>query len=113
MAVPQEVLNHFKTYPIDKVHPMSALRTAVSMLALYDDAAEDMSEEANYLKAIQLQAKMSTLVTAFSRVRKGLEPVAPKTDLGYAANFLYMLSVKCQKKLKLKLLTKPCTSCRS
>ena len=51
-----------------------------------------MSDEANYLKAIQLQAKMSTLVTAFSRVRKGLEPVAPKADLGYAANFLYMLS---------------------
>ena len=32
MAVPQEVLNHFKAYPIDKVHPMTALRTAVSML---------------------------------------------------------------------------------
>jgi len=91
MAVPQEVLNHFKTFPINDVHPMTALRTTVSMLALYDDAAEDMSDEANYLKAIQLQAKIPTLVTAFSRVRKGLEPVAPKTDLGYAANFLYML----------------------
>lgn len=92
MAVPQEVLSHFKTFPIASVHPMTALRTAVSMLALYDDAAEDMSEEANYLKAIKLQAKLPTLVTAFSRVRKGLEPVAPRSDLGYAANFLYMLS---------------------
>ena len=91
MAVPQEVLNFFKTFPINDVHPMTALRTTVSMLALYDDAAEDMSDEANYLKAIKLQAKIPTLVTAFSRVRKGLEPVAPKTDLGYAANFLYML----------------------
>ena len=35
---------------------------------------------------------MATIVTAFSRVRKGLEPVAPKKDLGYAANFLYMLT---------------------
>src|SRR3954471_22945915 len=34
MAVPQEVLDHFKTYQIDKVHPMTALRTAVSMLGL-------------------------------------------------------------------------------
>jgi len=92
MAVPQEVLNHFKTYPIDKVHPMTALRTTVSMLGLYDDKAEDMSVEANYLKAIQLQAKMSTLVTAFARVRKGQEPIAPKSDLSFAANFLYMLS---------------------
>ena len=92
MAVPQEVLNHFKTYPIDQVHPMTALRTAVSMLGLYDEKAEDMSVEANYLKAIQLQAKMSTLVTAFARVRKGQEPIAPKTDLSFAANFLYMLN---------------------
>ncbi|MET0958799.1 MAG: citrate synthase [Psychrobacillus psychrotolerans] len=91
MAVPQEVLNHFKTFPINDVHPMTALRTTVSMLALYDDAAEDMSDEANYLKALKLQAKMPTLVTAFSRVRQGLEPVAPRSDLGYAANFLYML----------------------
>ena len=42
-------------------------------------------------KAIKLQAKIATFVTAFSRIRKGLEPVAPKTELGYAANFLYML----------------------
>lgn len=92
MAVPQEVLNHFKTYPIKDVHPMTALRTAVSMLGLYDEKAEDMSEEANYMKAIKLQAKMSTLVTAFARVRKGQEPIAPKNDLSFAANFLYMLN---------------------
>lgn len=92
MAVPQEVLNHFKTYPIDKVHPMTALRTAVSMLGLYDEKAEDMSEAANYLKAIQLQARMSTLVSAFARVRKGQEPISPKSDLSFAANFLYMLN---------------------
>ena len=92
MAVPQEVLNHLKTYPIDKVHPMTALRTTVSMLGLYDEKAEDMSDEANYMKAIQLQAKMATLVTAFARVRKGQEPVAPKSDLSFAANFLYMLN---------------------
>ena len=94
MAVPQEVLNHFKTYPIKEVHPMAALRTAVSLLGLYDEKAEDMSDEANYEKAIMLQAKIATIVTAFGRIRKGLEPVAPKTELGYAANFLYMLSGK-------------------
>ncbi|GKV54580.1 citrate synthase 2 [Sporosarcina sp. NCCP-2222] len=92
MSIPQEVLDHFKTYPIDKVHPMAALRTAISLLGLYDDKAEDMSDEANYEKAIKLQAKIATVVTAFSRVRKGLEPVAPKSELGYAANFLYMLN---------------------
>lgn len=91
-AIPEEVLNHFKTYPIGKVHPMAALRTAVSLLALYDEEADTMNDEANYRKAIRIQAQMPTLVTAFARVRKGQEPVAPRTDLSFAANFLYMLT---------------------
>ena len=66
MSLPQEILNHFKTYPIDKVHPMSALRSAVSLLGLYDEKSEDMSEEANYEKAISLQAKIATIVTSFA-----------------------------------------------
>ena len=93
-TVPAEFLNHFKTYPIEKVHPMGALRTAISLLGLYDDEADVMSEEANYRKAIRIQAKIPTIVTAFSRIRKGLEPVAPRADLSFAANFLYMLSGK-------------------
>ncbi|KMY51219.1 citrate synthase [Peribacillus loiseleuriae] len=93
-AIPVEVLNHFKTYPIDKVHPMGALRTAISLLGLYDDESDVMSDEANYRKAIRIQAQIPTVVTAFSRVRKGLEPVAPRTDLSFAANFLYMLNGK-------------------
>ncbi|WP_409302124.1 citrate synthase [Peribacillus sp. SCS-155] len=91
-SLPDEVLQHFKQYPIDKVHPMAALRTAVSLLGLYDEEADEMTDEVNYLKAIRLQAKIPTIVTAFARVRKGLEPVAPRTDLSFAANFLYMLS---------------------
>ncbi|MDX5475686.1 MAG: citrate synthase [Bacillaceae bacterium] len=91
-ALPEEVINHFKTYPINSVHPMAALRTAVSLLGLYDDEADVMDAEANYRKAIRLQAKMPAIVTAFSRIRKGLEPVAPRTDLSFAANFLYMLT---------------------
>ena len=73
---------------------MAALRTAVSLLGLYDDEADVMDQEANYRKAIRLQAKIPTIVTAFARIRKGLEPVAPRTDLSFAANFLYMLTGK-------------------
>lgn len=92
--LPKEVIEHFKMYPIDKVHPMGALRSAVSLLGLYDEEADLMDPEANYRKAIRLQAKMPSLVTAFARVRKGLEPIAPRRDLSFAANFLYMLSGK-------------------
>jgi citrate synthase len=94
MALPKEVLDHFKMYPIDSVHPMGALRTAVSLLGLYDEEADLMDEEANYRKAIRLQAKMPAIVTAFARIRKGLEPIAPREDLNFAANFLYMLTGK-------------------
>ncbi|MFA9558717.1 citrate synthase [Evansella sp. AB-rgal1] len=91
-VVSKEVLDQMKTFPIDKVHPMAALRTAVSNLALFDESADDMSEEANRQKALKLQAKMPTLVTAFSRIRQGKEPVEPRIDLSFAANFLYMLT---------------------
>ena len=91
MTLPQGIIDHFKLYPIDQVHPMSALRTAVSMLGLFDEEAEVMEVEANYRKALRLQAKVAAVVTAFSRIRKGLEPVAPKKELSYAENFLYML----------------------
>ncbi|MBU8879679.1 citrate synthase [Bacillus sp. FJAT-29790] len=90
--LPKEVLEHFKMYPIEKVHPMTALRTAVSLLGLYDDEADLMDAEANYNKAIRLQAKMPSILAAFARVRKGLEPIAPRKDLCFAANFLYMLN---------------------
>ncbi|MED4935423.1 citrate synthase [Heyndrickxia coagulans] len=94
MDLPNEILDSFKTYPIGKAHPMAALRTAVSALALYDDEADAMDREANLRKAIRLQAKIPAIVAAFARVRKGLEPVAPRRDLGFAANFLYMLKGK-------------------
>ncbi|RXI98525.1 citrate synthase [Anaerobacillus alkaliphilus] len=90
--VPQGVIDQMKMYPIDQVHPMAALRTAISFLGLYDSEADDQSEEANKRKALKLQAQIQTIVTAFSRIREGKEPVAPRKDLGFAANFLYMLT---------------------
>ena len=92
MEIPQAIIDHFKMYDIKTVHPMTALRTAISFLGLYDEEAEVMESDANYRKAIRIQAKIPTIVTAFSRIRKGLAPVAPRKDLSFAANFLYMLS---------------------
>ena len=91
MEIPAAIVELFKSMPLDQVHPMAALRTAISMLGTFDDEADVMEEKANYRKAIRLQAKIGTVVTTFARVRNGQEPVAPKKDLSYAANFLYML----------------------
>lgn len=91
MELPQGVIDHLHSYDLSTVHPMAALRTAISLLGLYDEEADVMNKEANMRKAIRLQAKVATIVTAFSRIRQGKEPVKPKSGLSYAENFVYML----------------------
>jgi citrate synthase len=90
--VPGEILTYLKQVDLKIAHPMSVLRTAISMLSLYDESAEIMDEKSNYLKAVKLQAQVGTLVAAYARIRKGLEVVEPRKDLSLAANFLYMLN---------------------
>jgi 2-methylcitrate synthase len=72
-------------------NPMDVLRTVVSALSLYDPDGADMSRDANVRKAIRLTAKFPTIVTTFQRVRGGLDPVEPRSDLSIAGNFLYTL----------------------
>jgi citrate synthase len=77
-----------------KAHPMGILRTAVSTLGLFDPTAEDNSPEANQRKALRLTAKMPTVIAAWARIRQGKDPIPPRTDLTFAANFIYMLTGK-------------------
>jgi citrate synthase len=73
---------------------MDVLRTAISMLSLYDPSAADMSTEANTRKASRLMARVATIVTSFDRLRNGKEVIPGDPTLGYAANFLYTLTGK-------------------
>ena len=72
-------------------HPMSLLRTAVSVLSLEDPKAEDRSIEAKRRRAVDLLAKIPTIIAAGYRLASGAEPVAPKPEYSQAANLLYML----------------------
>jgi citrate synthase len=74
--------------------PMAALRTGVSALSATEPEADAEAEDmdAALRKGRRIAAKVPTLVAAFDRVRRGEEPVAPREDLEYAANFLYMLT---------------------
>ncbi|HWI52135.1 MAG TPA: citrate synthase [Symbiobacteriaceae bacterium] len=90
-AVPAEVLNVLKGLPKD-IHPMAALRTAVSLLGNFDPAAEKTGRDAFVDTSVKLVAQIATVTTAWERIRNGQEPVAPRTDLSHAANFLYMLT---------------------
>ncbi len=77
-----------------KASPMDVLRTAVSMLSLYDPLAKDMSPEANQLKATKLMAQTSTIVSSFGRLRAGEPVLNPDAALSFAGNFLYCLTGK-------------------
>jgi citrate synthase len=77
-----------------QANPMDMLRTAVSMLSLYDAEAQDMSTEANHRKAVRLMSKTASILTAFDRLRKGKPVIESDPNLGFSANFLYTLSGK-------------------
>ncbi|AFY00248.1 citrate synthase [Bdellovibrio bacteriovorus] len=90
MALSPDFIKVLKAIPTN-VHPMGWLRTAVSLMAHWDSDANDNGAEANLRKSVRLTAKMGTLLCAFDAIRKGKEPVAPKTDKSMAWNMMYML----------------------
>ena len=90
-AAPPEVLEALPRFP-RAAHPLEALRTAVSLHAMYDPDAHDNGAEANRRKSDRLTAQMGTLVAAWRRIREGRAPVPPDASLPHAANFLYMMT---------------------
>ena len=71
--------------------PMDMLQAFVAALAgYYDEEFSDKS--ATYDRAINLIAKVPTIIASWQRIRNGLEIVDPDPSLGHAANFLYMMS---------------------
>jgi citrate synthase/2-methylcitrate synthase len=71
-------------------HPMDVCRTAASVMGARHELAEDSSRDANMAKATDLFAAMPAVVAYDQRRRRGQEPVEPRDDLGYSANFLWM-----------------------
>ncbi|MBO9310480.1 MAG: citrate synthase, partial [Chloroflexi bacterium] len=90
MHLPAAVMGMLYAFPKDAT-PMAVLRTAVSMLALYDPKADDNSVEENRRKALQLTAKAPVIVAAWERARHGKEPIPARQDYSFAENFLWML----------------------
>ena len=72
--------------------PMEVLRTAVSLLSLYDEDETSVQHAANLRKSFRLTAQIAMIVAVFDRIRKGKPVVKPDTSLSHAANFLWMLN---------------------
>ena len=91
--LPEQVIDFLKNAPKD-ASPMDVLRTAVSMLGLYDHRATigEPDIAANQAIALSLCAKSSTIVAAFHRFRNGLELPPIREDLTEAQHFLYLIN---------------------
>ncbi|MEX0721829.1 MAG: citrate/2-methylcitrate synthase [Balneolaceae bacterium] len=90
-TLPQPVLDYIQSTD-KKAEPMSVLRSAVSMLADYDETKGSFDESLFVDQAIAITAKIPTIIAAYDRARNGKEMVAPLGEGSTAFNFLYMLN---------------------
>ena len=71
---------------------MDVMRSGVSLLGHFDPDQNDNSQEANLRKAERLLAQLPVIMAARQRLRSGEQPVAPRRDLSFSANLLWMLN---------------------
>ncbi|MFJ9372459.1 citrate synthase/methylcitrate synthase [Streptomyces sp. NPDC101455] len=74
--------------------PLSGMRTALSLLGAAKGfrPVYDIDADARRRDTLVASAAVPTLLTALYRLGRGLDPVEPREDLSYAANYLYMLT---------------------
>ncbi|MFJ2773132.1 citrate synthase/methylcitrate synthase [Streptomyces sp. NPDC087300] len=74
--------------------PLSGLRTALSLFGASKGfrPVYDIDDDRRREDALAAAAVVPTLLTALYRLGQGLEPVEPRDDLSYAANYLYMMT---------------------
>lgn len=84
--IPQAALDVLQAAANEKQDVMDALRMAASTLSL-GGKGEDSTRD-----ALKLVASFPTIVAAYWRLMQGDTVIAPRSDLGHAANYLYMLT---------------------
>nr|MDQ6912514.1 citrate synthase [Verrucomicrobiota bacterium] len=89
--LPAGVIDFLKSAP-KKSEPMDVIRTAVSMLGLYDaDISKEATPEINRERARSITAKIGVIAAYFHRARNGKDLPPVRQDLGEAAHFLYLM----------------------
>jgi citrate synthase len=89
--LPDGVIDLIKNAPKNAA-PMDLMRTAISMLGLYDpNIRKEATFEIGKERARSITAKIGVIAAYFHRARQGL-PLPPiREDLGEAAHFLYLM----------------------
>ena len=88
--IPEQMQKNMRNWR-KNAHPMDVLQAFVAALAgYYDEQGSD--KEISQQRAINLIAKVPTIIASWDRVRRDEEPIQPDPELNHAGNFLYMLT---------------------
>ncbi|TQM31351.1 bifunctional 2-methylcitrate synthase/citrate synthase [Nocardia bhagyanarayanae] len=90
--IDRSILSLIEKMP-ESCHPMDVVRTVVSYLGAEDAGIDPDGIAAPkdlLARALRLTAVLPTVVAADMRRRRGLDPIAPDSHLGFAENFLRM-----------------------
>jgi citrate synthase len=96
--LPEPVIDFLKSAPKD-ANPMDVMRTAISMLGLYDpDNDKEITTEINRRRATSITAKIGVIAAYFHRARQGKSLPPVRDDLTEAEHFLYLMCGEPQSK---------------
>ena len=96
--LPGPVIDFLKSAPKD-ANPMDVMRTAISMLGLYDpDDGKEITPEINRQRATSITAKIGVIAAYFHRARQGKSLPPVRDDLTEAEHFLYLMCGEPQSK---------------
>ena len=85
-------------------HPMSLLRTGVSILGHHDKECESNAPDAELRKSKRLLAKIPTLIGAIQRTIEGKPVLEPDSSLGHAANLMWLMTGRKPTELEARIM---------
>lgn len=89
-SLPGATLALLQAAAAQQVNPMDALRMAAGTLGLRAEDEQRLDDPQR--DAFAIVARFPTVVASYWRLLHGLPVIAPRNDLGHAANTLYMLT---------------------
>jgi len=96
--LPGPVIDFLKSAPRE-APPMDVMRTAISMLGLYDpDIGQEATPEINRRRAVRITATIGVIAAYFHRARNGKSLPPVRDDLTEAEHFLYLMCGEPQSK---------------
>jgi len=90
---PEAALESLQRIP-EHAHPLAQFRTMMTVAACHIPEPENTELDAQWRRPARILSWTAALAACAIRHLEGVDPVAPRDDLGYAANFLYQATAR-------------------